>query len=130
MDDVFALIQINKNTLYCLSDIRCILIDKLIVDKSIKNEMEYYIPYTLGKIDIKKIKEEYSEKLEPLFKDFNYESYLYLLNVKYLINSNDFSFQKLKDIKPFIDFLHVVPIVPNYTTYRIKIIIKMRGFYR
>ena len=30
MDDVFALIQINKNTLYCLSDIRCILIDKLI----------------------------------------------------------------------------------------------------
>ena len=108
MDDVFALIQINKNTLYCLSDIRCILIDKLIVDKSIKNEMEYYIPYTLGKIDIKKIKEEYSEKLEPLFKDFNYESYLYLLNVKYLINSNDFSFQKLKDIKPFIDFLHVV----------------------
>ena len=108
LEDVFVLIQINKNTLYCLSDIKYVLIEKEIVDTSINNEFEYYIPFELGETNIKKIKKEYSEQLKPFFENFNYDSYLYLLNVKYLINSKDFNFEKLKDIDSFIDFLYVI----------------------
>ena len=108
IDDVFVLIQINENTLYCLSDIKYVLIDKVIVDTSINNDFEYYIPFELGETNIKKIKKEYSEQLKPFFANFNYDSYLYLLNVKYLIDAKDFDFEKLKDITPFINFLHII----------------------
>ena len=53
LEDVFVLIQINNDTLYCLSDIKCILIENEIVDTSINNELEYYIPFTFGEINIK-----------------------------------------------------------------------------
>ena len=84
-EDVYILIQINEDTLYCLFDIQFTLIENNMMGSSISDDFEYYIPFSLGKLDDMKIKKDYSNKLQHFFEKFDYESYLYLLKVKYLI---------------------------------------------
>ena len=106
-EDVYILIQINEDTLYCLFDIQFTLIENNMMGSSISDDFEYYIPFSLGKLDDKKIKKDYSNKLQHFFEKFDYESYLYLLKVKYLIEANNFDIYKLIDIDTFLPFLIV-----------------------
>ena len=108
-EDVFILIQINKHTLYCLLEIKMQfrLIENRDMGTSIEDDLEYYIPLSLNKIDHKKIKKDYNEKIQKFFKKVDYQSYLYLLKLKYLINTEDFNLNQLIDIDSFLEFLIV-----------------------
>ena len=116
---VIILIQINKQTLYCLSDIKFRVIENIESTSSINDELEYYIPLSLKIIDKQTIKNNYSEKLKYFFDKFDYESYLYLLKVKYLINAENFHLYKLIDIDSFLEFLLVK--IKNQTVYNIRL---------
>ena len=108
-EDVFILIQINQHTLYCLLEIKMQfrLIENRDMGTSIEDDLEYYIPLSLNKIDHKKIKKDYNEKIQKFFKKVDYPSYLYLLKLKYLINTEDFDLNQLIDIDSFLEFLIV-----------------------
>ena len=106
-EDIFILIQINEDTLYSLFNMKFRFFEKKINGTSIMDDFEYYIPFNLKKINEKEIKKIYAKKLQHFFEKFDYEGYLYLLKVKYLIDSNDVDFYKLIDIDSFLEFLIV-----------------------
>ena len=105
--DIMNLIQINDKTLCLLPEIKFRIIENNMCSSSIDDELEYYIPLKLGEINIKKIKNDYSKKLEIFFDKFDYEHYLHLLQVKYLIDQQYFNIYSLLDIDSFLEFLLV-----------------------
>ena len=105
--DAFILIQINPNTFNSLLTVRFKLIKKEDEQNSLNDDLEYYLPICFKKLDETKIKNDYYEKLKPFFNDCNYYSYVYLLQVKYLLNKKDFELIELMKIKEFLEFLVV-----------------------
>ena len=106
-DKIYVLIQINQNTLDSLLKVHYILLDNLNIGHSLVDDLEYYISINQTLTNENKIKEEYSNKLKKYFENFNYESYINLLKLKYLINVEHFELKKLKDIQLFLDFILV-----------------------
>ena len=62
---------------------------------------------TANKININEIKNFYKKKLRPFFEKFDYETYLHLLKVKYLIYTQNVDIYKLIYIDSLLEFLYV-----------------------
>ena len=62
---------------------------------------------SLNKININGIKNFYKKKLRPFFEKFDYETYLHLLKVKYLIYTQNVDIYKLIYIDSLLEFLYV-----------------------
>lgn len=106
-DDFFVLVQVNALTLSSLFTVNFRLFDYMERQYSIKEDLEYYINISLNNLDDKTIKKNYSKKLQPFFNNFNYDSYLFLLRLKYLLKKKEFDLVKLYSISEFIEFLVV-----------------------
>lgn len=103
--DFASFIEINKSTLDCLKDINYLFIYNITENNDISSDIAYYLPLTLGKINMDKIKESFSEKLKLYFEKIDFESYRYLLKIKYFLHSNNFDINDLKDYASFLEFL-------------------------
>ena len=115
-NDALIFIQLNINTLNTLSMVyKYNLIENREISSSIIDDLEFYLPITFGLTDEKKIENEYSDKLKTFFEKYNYETYLNLLNIKYLIDTKDSYYLNLISLGSFFEFLLVKP-----KKYRIK----------
>ena len=105
--DIIIYVQINERTLISLIEFRYKLIENDEIGSSINDEFDFYIPLSLNKININEIKNFYKKKLRPFFEKFDYETYLHLLKVKYLIYTQNVDIYKLIYIDSLLEFLYV-----------------------
>ena len=107
-EEIIIFIQINERTLLSLFDMHYYKLIEIIYDDDLINDyFEYYIPICLKEMSETDIKDKYRARLKTFFEKLNYDSYLYLLKVKYILSENDINLHKLLAINSFLDYIYI-----------------------
>ena len=108
IQNILIFIQINSSTLTCVSKIYDYgIFHNFEIGPSIEEDLENYLPLTLGLKSEIIIKNNYCKKLKPLFERFDTQSYINLLNIKKIISLKASYLDNLVFLDTLLDFLLV-----------------------
>jgi len=114
-ENVKIFIQINKDTFEAIQNINYKLVN-FTSNYSILDDLDFYLPYILGKCNEAQKKKEYSEKLKPFFDDYDIYNFFSILRLKYLLSEKNFYLNQLTQCIQFLEFLYI-EVIRNKVEY-------------